>query len=95
MYTIDITVNSDLTEQQHAELFPKHAAWFKKYFDAGKFILVGPYVDTDKHAGVIIAQIDNKQELQSILNEDVYYPNLAQYNIREFDAKLVANFLAK
>lgn len=95
MYIINISVNPDLSEQQHQELFPQHAAWFKKYFEAGEFLLVGPFVDTNTPSGVIIADIADRASLDKILVEDVYYPNLAHYEIREFNAKMVANFLAK
>ena len=37
MYLITITVNPDLSAEQHETLFPKHAEWFKKHFAAGTF----------------------------------------------------------
>ena len=89
MYIIDITVNADITAEQHETLFPQHAAWFKKYFDAGKFLVIGPCTNRER-AGVIIAQTDSREELQAILGEDSYYPNLAQYVITEFTPKMVA-----
>ncbi|WP_246830797.1 Dps family protein [Neisseria sp. HMSC70E02] len=45
MYIIDITVNEDITPEQHEELFPKHAAWFAKYHQTGNFLIVGPFTD--------------------------------------------------
>ena len=89
MYIIDIAVNEDITPEQHEELFPKHAAWFAKYHQAGNFLIVGPFTDRE-YAGVIIAQTENRAELDRILSEDSYYPNLANYAIHEFTPKMVA-----
>lgn len=90
MYIIDITVKEDITPAQHEELFPKHAAWFAKYHQAGNFLIVGPIIDRER-AGVIIAQAENRAELECILAEDSYYPNLATYVISEFTPKMVAS----
>ncbi|MDO5639188.1 MAG: YciI family protein [Neisseria sp.] len=95
MYIINITVNDDVTEAQQAEMFPQHAAWFQKYFAAGNFLLLGPYTDTDKHNGVIIAHTDSREQLEAILNEDCYYPNFARYEIREFAPKMAAADIGK
>ncbi|WP_224553784.1 YciI family protein [Pectobacterium versatile] len=89
MYIINITVNTDVSSEQHGTLFPKHVEWFKKYFDAGKFLVIGPYADRE-HSGVIIAQTKNRNELETILHEDSYYPNQAEYEIREFTPKMIA-----
>ena len=86
MYIIDIAVNEDITPEQHEELFPKHAAWFAKYHQTGNFLIVGPCTDRER-AGVIIAQTENRAELDRILSEDSYYPNLAKYAIHEFTPK--------
>lgn len=91
MYLINITVNEDISPEQHEALFMRHVSWFKQYFDAGKFVLIGPYLDRDR-AGVIIAQIENREELEAILREDAYYPNLAEYEIREFIPKMVGRW---
>ncbi|WP_337090749.1 YciI family protein [Proteus terrae] len=90
MFIINITVNSDVTEQTQNEMFPVHIRWLEKYFTNGKFLMFGPFIDTDAHAGVIFAQISSKDELQSILEEDCYYPEFAQYDVREFNPKLIA-----
>ena len=70
-------------------MFPVHIRWLEKYFNNGKFLMFGPYIDTDAHAGVIFAQTSSKNELQSILEEDCYYPEFAQYDVREFNPKLI------
>lgn len=89
MYIINIAVNDSLTPEQHTALFAEHAEWFKKYFQAGKFLMLGPFKD-QANAGVIFAHTENRAELDQILAEDCYYPNLASYEIREFEPKLIA-----
>lgn len=91
MYLINITVNSDITTEQHEALFTRHVSWFQQYFNAGKFVLIGPYSDREK-AGVIIAQTESREELEAILKEDAYYPGLAEYEIREFITKMVGSW---
>ncbi len=92
MYIINIAVNSDLSAEQHEKMFAEHTAWFKKHFQAGKFLMLGPYTDA-KNAGVIFAHTDSREELQAILEEDCYYPNFAQYEIREFAPKMISTKL--
>lgn len=88
MYIISITVNGDVSEQQQNTLFPLHMTWLQKHFASGTFLLLGPYTDTEAHAGVILARADSREILQSILEEDCYYPDLAQYEVREFMPKM-------
>ncbi|AGH37418.1 YCII-related protein [Bibersteinia trehalosi USDA-ARS-USMARC-188] len=45
--------------------------------------MLGPYLD-QAHAGVIIAQAESREALDKILAEDIYFPNLADYEVREF-----------
>ncbi len=90
MFIINITVNSDVTERIQNEMFPSHLIWLEKYFNNGQFLMLGPYINTDAHAGVIFAQTSNRKELQSILEEDCYYPDFAQYDVREFTPKFIA-----
>lgn len=90
MYLIDISIKpSDLSEAEQAKQLDAHRAWFAKYFQQGNFLLLGPYLDKAR-AGVIIAQAESCERLESILAEDVYYPNLADYQIREFKAAMAA-----
>ena len=90
MYLIDISSkNESLSEEEQAKQLDAHRAWFAKYFQQGNFLLLGPYLDKER-AGVIIAQTESREQLESILAEDVYYPNLADYQIREFKAAMVA-----
>lgn len=94
MYLINITVNADVSEEKQNEMFPVHTEWFKKYFQEGKFVMLGPYLN-EKNAGVIFAAGISRDELQKILEEDCYYPNFAQYEIREFAPKLIAADIGK
>lgn len=91
MYLINITVNDDITAEEHEALFTCHVSWFQQYFNTGNFVLIGPYSDREK-AGVIIAQTDSREELEAMLKEDAYYPNLAKYEIREFIPKMVGSW---
>lgn len=93
MYIINITVNPDLPAEQHEAMFAEHSEWFKKHFAAGRFLMLGPYVDTDAHAGVIFAQTESRAELDAVLAEDCYYLDFARYEIREFAPKLIASNL--
>jgi len=95
MFIISITVNRDVTDAQQSELFPRHVEWLQRNFSAGTFLLMGPYRDTDAHAGVILAEVSSRDALQSILEEDCYYPGLAVYDIREFSPTLVATDISK
>lgn len=90
MYLINITLNQNLVSVGRVdELFAAHRAWFAKNLEAGNFLLLGPYLDRE-HAGVIIAQAPNRTALDEILKSDVYYPNLAEYEVREFKANLIS-----
>lgn len=91
MYLIDITLKTDIIPAGQSEtLLAGHRAWFTKYFEQGKFLMLGPYRD-QAGAGVIIAQADSRAELDAMLAEDVYWADkLADYQVREFQANLVA-----
>ena len=65
----------------------------QKTFRSRQIPELGPYTDTDAHAGVIFAHTDSREELQSILEEDCHYPNFAKYEIREFAPKLISTKL--
>ncbi|MBG6245681.1 hypothetical protein CS369_14470 [Candidatus Symbiopectobacterium sp. 'North America'] len=92
MFLINITVNENITAEQHESLFPRHAQWFKKYFGAGNFLMIGPYTDFER-AGVIIASAKDRDELMAILAEDSYFPDLAKYDIRKFSPNMIAENL--
>ncbi|MDG0798420.1 YciI family protein [Pectobacterium punjabense] len=92
MFLINISLkDSDTDEETAAKRFEQHRNWFAKHFKEGNFLILGPYQDKE-HAGVIIAQAENREALEKILAEDVYSPlDLANYDVHEFDAILVAD----
>ena len=89
MYLINIAINKETVNSDNAEaLLDAHRQWFSKYADKGNFLLLGPYKDIP-FAGVIIAQAESREALDAMLKEDVYYPNKASYEIREFTANKI------
>lgn len=92
MYIISIELdNNKIPREQADELLAEHREWFAKYFQAGNFLMLGPYLDQES-AGVIIAQASDRASLDNILSEDVYFPTqMAVYTIREFKAAMVAD----
>lgn len=91
MYIINISIKVDkVPKDQETTMFVQHRAWFSENFQKGTFLLLGPYQDKD-NTGVIIAQVKNREELEKILLEDVYYPlGLANYEVNEFKLAMVA-----
>lgn len=96
MFIVNISLKAEKVPAEKADLmFDQHRAWFARNFQKGNFLLLGPYQDKD-NAGVIIAQADNREELEAILSEDVYYPlDLANYEVHEFKAVMVSENIDK
>jgi uncharacterized protein YciI len=92
LFIINITVNDNLSSEQHASLFSRHVEWFKHYFSTGEFVVIGPYVEKER-AGLIIASTESRDRLMAILAEDAYYPELAAYEVHEFSPKMIAHNL--
>ena len=89
MYFIDIKISDKTSSRADAaQLLAGHRLWFGKYADKGNFLLLGPYKDI-AHAGLIIAQAESREVLDTILREDVYYPDKANYEIHEFSANRI------
>lgn len=86
MFLLKITVKPTAISD---EKMTQHRQWFKQYFDAGNFKIVGPFNDI-KNAGVIIAQASSKDEMKEIISHDAFYPAGADYELHEFKANLVA-----
>lgn len=84
MYTIYIELDLDkIPKDKEEAMLNDHRAWFKTYFNAGKFLMVGPCPDIPG-TGFIIAQ-GTKEEMEQIITSDVYYTDkLATYTIREY-----------
>lgn len=95
MFIIDITLNTDLIPEEKAEkLLEGHRNWFRKNFEEGKFLIVGPYKNRGM-AGVVIARGESKEEIEKVIVEDSYYPEMASYEISEFTANLIAENLTQ
>ena len=93
MYLINIELYSSTALQaEQDELLNQHRTWFTQHFQTGQFLLLGPFADKAR-AGVIIAQTESRAELDEILAGDVYYPDLAHYEVREFKAAMIAENL--
>jgi uncharacterized protein YciI len=95
MYLIHITIKTDqLPAGQADALLAQHRAWFTRHFEAGDFLLLGPYLDQPA-AGLIVAQAPSRDALAGMLAEDVYHPNgWADYTVREFKVGLAAEKLS-
>lgn len=83
MYLINVSIKEKSSNQSAAERLKEHQHWFGKYFDEGKFLMVGPS-KTHELSGVILAQVESREELDQILSEDVYFPNGATYEVNEY-----------
>ncbi len=90
MYLIDITIKADQVPADKAdELLAGHRAWFSAQAQAGNFLLVGPYLDKAM-AGLVIAQANSRAELAELIAKDAYYPDMATYDIHEFQTNIIA-----
>lgn len=90
MYLIDITIKADQVPADKAdELLAGHRAWFSAQAQARNFLLVGPYRDKAM-AGLVIAQANSRAELDDLVAKDAYYPDMATYDIHEFQANIIA-----
>lgn len=94
MYLIDIKIHQEqVPENQAAQLLAQHRQWFSEQATLGHFLLVGPYKDQEM-AGLVIAKVADKQELLKIIQQNAYYPDLATYEIQEFQANIIAENFA-
>ncbi|TCJ94026.1 uncharacterized protein YciI [Volucribacter psittacicida] len=89
MFLINVTVKAHVSEQQQQALLPSHVAWIQKYIEQGVLVLAGPYTDTPQPSGLLIANVESRAELEKVLAEDCFYPELADYQVREFEMKFV------
>lgn len=93
MYLINITIQSKLIPSEKSEeLLKAHRNWFTEQAEKGKFLLVGPYLDK-KMAGVVLAHAESREELERILSQDAYYPDLATYDVHELQANIISEEL--
>jgi len=83
MFVIELIYKVDLTQiDAHMRA---HVRFLKKYYAAGNFLVSGRKIPRD--GGIILAVGRNKEEIQSIVDEDPFYARgLADVRITEFRA---------
>lgn len=75
-------------------LVPAHRAFLQTYYDAGVFLLSGPR--SPRIGGVILAQAQSRNALESILAQDPFaVADAARYQVVEFNPNLSAASLAE
>ena len=90
IHLINITIKADQVPADKAdELLAAHRDWFGAQAQAGNFLLVGPYRDKGM-AGLVIAQANSRADLDGLLVKDAYYPDMATYEVHEFQANIIA-----
>ncbi|CAK1254388.1 YciI family protein [Fructobacillus tropaeoli] len=89
MYLILIELKDGVKTKERIN---KHHSWIKKNYDNGYFLIAGPLVDK-KSSGMIIADIDSIQEINSIISQDEFYPNDANYEVHKMKANFIASNL--
>lgn len=90
MYAVTIRIHVDqLSEAELKTKLEAHRAWFTRYFEAGNFLLVGPFRD-QFGTGMILAKTETREALDAILAEDAFYAEkLADYEVHEWIVNLV------
>ena len=88
MYTISIKLDMiRIPKDAFDTLREKHHVWYKTYFDAGRFLILGTCPDVSGES-LIIAQ-GTREELEEAIQFDAYYADqLATYKISEFKVEL-------
>ncbi|MBB1062959.1 YciI family protein [Limosilactobacillus fastidiosus] len=88
MYLINVKINPQT--KINDEKINAHRQWFKSFYDQQKFLIVGPSKSVPM-SGIIVAQAKDRNELDKIISQDVFYPREASYEVNEFQAKLVSS----
>lgn len=88
MYTIYIKLDMNRIPQDTFDtLREKHHIWYKTYFNAGKFLMIGICPDVSGES-LIIAH-GTREELEEAVQFDSYYADqLATYEIRKYKVDL-------
>ena len=83
MFVIELAYTADLAQiDAHMRA---HVKFLKKYYAAGNFLVSGRKIP--REGGIIIAVGKNREEIQSIVEEDPFYAHgLASFRIIEFRA---------
>lgn len=88
MYLINVKI--DPQTKINDEKMNAHQQWFKSFYDQQKFLIVGPSKSVPM-SGIIIAQAKDRNELDHMISQDIFYPQEARYEVNEFKANLVSN----
>ena len=81
MYIIKLTYNATLSEVD--KYLQAHREFLDYHYKQGKFLASGPMVP--REGGIIIAISDDKEELETILQQDPFYlAEIASHEIIEF-----------
>jgi uncharacterized protein YciI len=81
MYILFINFTKSLQDAQ--PVFPAHLEFIDAHIKTGKFILSGGL--TGKPAGVVLANVNNGDELKTLLAEDPFVlEQVAEYELIEF-----------
>ncbi|MDM0035312.1 YciI family protein [Variovorax sp. J22P271] len=87
MFIVTLTYIRPLEELD--ALMSQHVAWLKKHYASGLFIASGRRVP--RTGGVILARSGNRQELDSILEQDPFAKSgCAQVDVIEFTPSMTA-----
>jgi uncharacterized protein YciI len=83
MFLIELVYKADLTQiDAHMR---SHVRFLKKYYASGNFLVSGRKIPRD--GGIILAVGRNRDEIQSIVEEDPFYTHgLADFRVVEFRA---------
>jgi uncharacterized protein YciI len=71
-YFVALLVANDKSAKAHDdhELVKKHLAFIRSQVEAGKFVVVGPYTDNGKIAGMAIVDVPTLEEVKTIMSVD-------------------------
>jgi uncharacterized protein YciI len=71
-YFVAFLVANDKSAQAHEdhELLKKHLAFIRTQVEAGKFLMVGPYTDNGRIAGMAIIDVLTAEDAKKILSGD-------------------------
>lgn len=71
-YFVAFLVANEKSAKAHEdhELVKRHLAFIRSQVEAGKFLVVGPYTDTGKIAGMAIVDVPTLEDAKKILSGD-------------------------
>lgn len=91
MFIISLTYNVSLAVVE--EYLEEHKQYLKRHYDKGQFLLSGR--KKPRTGGVIIATVNDHDQLDKILSEDPFYQHgVADYEIIEFTPTMTSDVLA-